>query len=59
MADYGKPTAKKVRGCGFWMPAVTTMHGPKVLIHGDRKDSAYKAKKEAMRILSEAARGKE
>lgn len=51
--EYGKPTAKKVRGCGWWMPAITTMHGPKVLPHGERQLSAYLAKKEAARLMAE------
>lgn len=50
--EYGKPTAKKVSGCGWWMPAVTTPFGPDPLYSGDRQDSPYKAKKEAARILA-------
>lgn len=47
----GKATAKKVPGCAFWMPAITTAFGPRPLIHGERQDSPYKAKKEAERII--------
>lgn len=50
----GKPTAKKVSGCGWWLPAITTAFGPKPLPNGERQDSPYKAKKEAARIISEA-----
>lgn len=46
----GKPTAKKVSGCGWWMPAVTTPFGP-LPLDGPRQDSPYKARKEAERIL--------
>jgi hypothetical protein len=49
--EYGKPTAKKVSGCGWWNPAVTTRIGPQVL-ESSQFDSPYKARKEAERILA-------
>lgn len=55
MNDYGKPTAKKVSGCGFWLPAVTTAFGPRPLPHGERQETPYAAKKEAERLLKEAS----
>ena len=51
---YGRPTAKKVRDAGWWLPAVTTAFGPKPIIHGEPQLSAYRARKEAARILREA-----
>ena len=54
---YGKPTAKKVRDAGWWLPAVTTPMGPKPLPHGERQWSAYQARKEAARILRKADKG--
>lgn len=54
--EYGKPAAKKVPGCGWWLPAVTTMRGPKPLPNADRCDSASKAKTAAKRILAEVGR---
>ena len=53
--EAGKPTAKKVSGTGFYMPAVTTAFGPKVLPHGERKDTRYQAVKEAKKLLAEAS----
>lgn len=55
MTDYGKPAAKKVRDCGWWLPAVTTMHGPKALPDGDRHDTPGKAKAAARAILASVA----
>lgn len=57
MTEYEKPTAKKVSGCEWYLPAVTTAHGPKPLIHGERQETRYAAIREAKRILSEAERG--
>ena len=54
MSENGKPTAKKVSGCEWYLPAVTTAHGPKPLIHGERQGTRYAAIREAKRILSEA-----
>jgi len=53
--DYGKPTAKKVPGTAFYSPAITTMHGPKILPHAERQESRYAAIKEAKRVLDECA----
>lgn len=58
MTDYGLPTAKKVRDCGWWLPAVTTAAGPRALPHGDRQDTPGKAKAEARRILSTLSKDK-
>ena len=49
---YGKPTAKKVRGCGWWLPAISTRFGPVPLYDGERQDSPSKAKTVAKRILA-------
>ena len=51
---YGKPTAMKVRGTEFYVPAVTTPYGTKKLPYGDRKDTRYAATKEAERVLAKA-----
>lgn len=59
MSDHGKPTAKKVPGCGWWLPAVTTMHGPKPIPNAEQQDTPYKAKKEAARLMAECGRDKE
>lgn len=51
--EPGKPTAKKISGCGWWLPAVTTIAGPRPLLHGERQDTPGKAKAEAKRILQQ------
>lgn len=55
---YGKPTAMKVRGTAFYVPAVTTAYGSKPLPHGDRQVTRYAAMKESERALSKAYRHK-
>lgn len=52
MMDYGKPTSKKVRDCGWWLPAVSSPRGPVPLPFGDRQDSPAKAKAEARRVIA-------
>jgi hypothetical protein len=54
MPEYGKPTAKKQSGCEWYWPAVTTVHGPKVLPHAGRYGTRYSAMKEARRLISGA-----
>jgi len=58
MSDpYGKPTAKKVSGCEWYLPAVTTATGPKALPHGkrqERRSQAVAAAREILRSVSEA-----
>jgi hypothetical protein len=51
--EYGIPTAKKVSGCEWYLPAVTTAVGPKPLPHGNRQETRSKAITEARRILRE------
>ena len=55
MPDKLKPTAKKIRGTGFYMPAVKTAFGPKVLTHGERCDTRYQAVKQAQSLIDFAA----
>lgn len=53
--EYGKPTAKKVSGCEWYLPAVTTPFGPAPLQHGVREDTRSKAISAARRALSGGA----
>lgn len=52
----GQPTAIKVKGTGFYDPAITTAFRPKRLPHGDRQNTRYAAIKEARRVIEEAGR---
>lgn len=54
MTTEGRPTAMKVRGTGFYDPAITTPFGPKRLPHGNRQETRSAAIKEARRIIEEA-----
>lgn len=56
-AEYGKPTAMKVRGTAFYDPAITRPWGNERLKDGARCDTRYAAIKEAKRVLAEAAGG--
>ena len=52
-ATTARPAARKVRGEGWWLPAVATAYGPRPLPHGARQPSRYLARKEAARLLAE------
>lgn len=56
-SEPGKPTAMKIRGCEFYLPAVTTAFGPKQLPSGERRDTRSKAVTEARRVMREAEKG--
>lgn len=53
--EYGKPTAKKVSGCEWYLPAVTTPFGPAPLPHCAREGTRSKATSAARRALSGGA----
>ena len=52
MATAGKPTAKKMSGTEWYLPAVTSVSGPKVLPNATRQETRSKAIAEARRLLA-------
>lgn len=48
----GKPTAKKMKGTEWYLPAVSTLGGPKVLPGAVRQETRSKAVTEAKRLLA-------